>query len=65
MEIKCQYIVDENNLRIAVQIDISTFEKIEGLLENRALYELMEESLNDGESLSAEEAARFYSRLSS
>jgi len=41
MELNRQYIVDENNHKIAVQMDIKTFEKIEEILENYALYRLM------------------------
>ena len=33
-----QYIVDENNRKIAVQIPIEDFEKIERLLEDYALF---------------------------
>jgi hypothetical protein len=29
MPIKCQYIIDELNRKVAVQLDIETFEKIE------------------------------------
>ncbi len=62
MTIKRQYIVDEQNHKIAVQLDIKTFEKIEDLLENYALYRLMESSEND-ETLELEEAKDFYSGL--
>ncbi len=37
-EIQKRYIVDEENRRVAVQIDMETFEKIEDLLENHALF---------------------------
>ena len=57
-----QYIVDEQNRRIAVQIPIETFEKIEEILENYALVQLMEE--NDGEEiLSAQDAKSYYDQL--
>ena len=39
-----QYIVDEQNRRIAVQIPIETFKKLEEILENYALVQLMEEN---------------------
>ncbi|CAN5611829.1 hypothetical protein BH18ACI1_BH18ACI1_24540 [soil metagenome] len=42
MIIKRQYIIDEQNHKIAVQLDIKTFEQIEELLENYALYRLMD-----------------------
>jgi hypothetical protein len=41
--IKKKYIVDENNNKIAVQIDIDAYEKLEELLENYALVQLMKE----------------------
>ena len=60
VEIRRQYIVDENNHRIAVQIDISTFNAIEELLENRGLYEIMQESIDSDESMNLGDARRFY-----
>ena len=39
VNIERRYIVDENNRKIAVQLDIETFEKIETILENQALYQ--------------------------
>ena len=39
-----QYIVDENNRKIAVQIPIEDFEKIEQLLEDYALFHLMKDN---------------------
>jgi hypothetical protein len=62
MELNRQYIVDENNHKIAVQMDIKTFEKIEEVLENYALYQLMIED-NDNQALSLEEARLYYRRL--
>ena len=41
--IQKQYIVDEEDCKVAVQIDIATFEKIEEILENYAFVQLMEE----------------------
>lgn len=41
MELKRQYIVDEDNHKVAVQLDIDTFEKIEDVLENYALVQLI------------------------
>ena len=57
-----QYIVDEQNRRIAVQIPIETFEKLEEILEDYALVQLMEE--NEGEKiLSAQDAKSYYDQL--
>ena len=57
-----QYIVDEQNRRIAVQIPIETFEKLEEILENYALVQLIKE--NEGEELlSAKDAKSYYDQL--
>jgi len=61
-DIHRKYIVDENNKRIAVQLDINTFEKIEEILENFALIQLIKESENE-EKLSVNEAKDFYKSL--
>lgn len=58
-EIKKRYVVDEENHRVAVQIDLDTFEEIETLLENHALFELMNEE-NDEETLDLDAAKRYY-----
>jgi len=60
--IKKQYIVDEQNKKIAVQIPIEIFEKIEEILENYALVKLMKEA-EDEEVLSMKEAKRYYNQL--
>lgn len=57
-----QYIVDERNKKIAVQIPIETFEEIEEILENYALVQLMKENENK-ETLSIEEAKAYYNQL--
>ena len=49
MDFKRQYIVDENDHRIAVQLDIKTFEMIEETLENFALFSKMKEVDDDAE----------------
>jgi RelB Antitoxin alpha helical domain len=61
-EVKRTYITDEQNRRLAVQIDIGTFNKIEEVLENYALVQLMEESTN-GEALGLDEAVTSYRTL--
>lgn len=62
MTIKRQYIVDEQNHKVAVQLDIKTFEQIEELLENYVLVNLMEDS-KDNETLNLEDAKSFYAEL--
>ena len=59
--IKKKYIIDENNNKIAVQINIETYQKLEDLLENYALVQLMKE--DDGERLEVREAKEFYKKL--
>ncbi len=61
-DIPVKYIVDENDRRVAVQMDIETFKKIEEALENYGLTELIKQSL-DEESLSLKEAKSFYDSL--
>lgn len=49
MKLERRYIVDENNHKVAVQIDIEVFEQIENILENHALYQFMQASDGDEE----------------
>ncbi len=62
LKIKRKYLVDENNKKLAVEIDIKTFSKIEEILENYGLYKFMKET-DEEESLDLEEAKKYYSRL--
>ena len=57
-----QYIVDEQDKKIAVQIPIETFEKIEEILENYALVQLMEKNENE-EVFDVREAKTYYDQL--
>jgi hypothetical protein len=60
--IKKKYIVNERNEKIAVQLDIKTFEKIERALEDYLLGEKM--LLNKKEDrLSVNEGISYYKRL--
>ena len=63
MQIKRQYIVDELNRKVAVQLDIETFEKIEETLENYALSQLMEVEETDDEMFNLEQAQSYYRTL--
>jgi len=56
------YIVDEHDNKIAVQIPIETFEKIEEILENYSLVQLIKENEGD-EILSLHEAKAYYDKL--
>jgi hypothetical protein len=57
-----RYIVDEQNKKFAVQIPINTFEKIEEILENYALVQLMKENENE-EVFGVREAKAYYDQL--
>lgn len=61
MELKRQYIVDENNQKVAVQLDLITFEKIEDVLENYGLAQFINDEKD--ETLSVEDAKNYYSPL--
>lgn len=60
--VKRKYIVDEKNRKVAVQIDIKTFNQIEEIMENFALYKLMDEN-KDEETLDIKSAKKYYSKL--
>lgn len=62
LEIHKNYIVDENQQPIAVQIPLAEFEKIEEILENYGLAKLMEE-VEDEQRLSKEEGLQYYQSL--
>lgn len=62
LEITKNYVMDENQQPIAVQIPIADFEKIEEILENYGLVQLMAES-EDDERLSQDEAVKYYKSL--
>lgn len=62
LEIDKKYIVDKNKKAIAVQIDIETFSRIEQVLEDYALGQLILESSPE-EILSLSEAKTYYSKL--
>ncbi|MEA1915299.1 MAG: hypothetical protein U9N30_08270 [Campylobacterota bacterium] len=62
MCINPNYIVDNENHKIAVQLDIDTYNQITETLENFALYKLMEED-KDNETLSLQDAREYYKSL--
>jgi len=57
-----KYIIDENNEKVGVQLDIETFQKLEEIMENYALYHLMQENLDD-DLLDIKSAQEFYATL--
>jgi len=62
LEITKNYVMDENQQPIAVQIPIADFEKIEEILENYGLIQLMADS-EDDECLAKDEAWKYYQSL--
>jgi hypothetical protein len=61
MELKKQYIVNEDNQKVAVQLDIATFEKIENIMENYALAQLIKD--DESEVMTIEDAKKYYATL--
>lgn len=59
LEIHKNYIFDENQQPIAVQIPIAEFEQIEEILEDYGLAKLMDETKAE-EQLSKDEALKYY-----
>jgi hypothetical protein len=61
-EIRKQFVVNERNRKVAVQIDIDTFNKIEDLLENYVLIPKIGESEED-EFFDIQSAKMYYRKL--
>jgi hypothetical protein len=59
---KRKYIINERNERVAVQLDIKTFEKIERALEDFVLGEKMLKN-KSSDTLTLNEAKSYYKRL--
>ena len=62
LQLKPNYVTDNGNKKIAVQLNLKTYERIEEVLENYALSHLMEDA-NEGGSLNLEEAKAYYKKL--
>ena len=62
LEIHKNYLLDSNQKPIAVQIPIAEFEKIEEILEDYGLAQLMDETKDD-ETLNKEEALKYLASL--
>ena len=62
MQLQPNYIVDNKNHKIAVQLDIKTYEKITDVLEDYALFKFMDENKDD-EKLSLKDARVLYASL--
>ena len=61
-EFEKKYILDEKNRKVAVQINIDVFEKIENILEDHGLFKLIQDD-NEKEYLGLNEAKEFYKGL--
>ncbi len=61
-QLKPNYVTDRENKKVAVQLDIKTYGKIEEILENYSLYHLMEDEIT-GEPLKVKEAKVYYKEL--
>ncbi|WP_067052382.1 hypothetical protein [Methanofollis ethanolicus] len=61
-EIKRQYVISEDNRPIGVILDISTFERIESILEDYGLAQYITEA-DDEEPLERAEALKYYKKL--
>ncbi|MFZ4556008.1 MAG: hypothetical protein ACOYN8_06460 [Pseudanabaena sp.] len=62
LEIQKQYVFDDQQRNLAVQIPIAVFNQIEEILENLGLIKLMEEVEND-QVLSGDDAYSYYQLL--
>lgn len=62
LEINKNYVLDTNQKPIAVQISLAEFEKIEEILEDYGLAQLMDE-VEDDEILNKEEALKYLASL--
>jgi hypothetical protein len=62
MQLQPNYIIDSHNHKIAVQLDIQTYEKITNTLENYALYQYMQDNKED-DRLSLKDAKKYYQSL--
>lgn len=64
MKIHKYYVLDENQVPIAVQIPLSEFERLEEAIENHGLAQLINE-VQDEERLTGEDAYNYYRSLKS
>ena len=62
LQLKPNYVTDSENKKVAVQLNIRTYEKIEEILENYSLFHLLKD--DEGEiPLGLQDAHAFYDRL--
>jgi acetyl-CoA carboxylase beta subunit len=61
-DLKPNYVTDSGNKKVAVQLKLKTYEKIEEILENYSLFHLMEDAPGE-EPLNHEKAKAYYKKL--
>ena len=61
-KINKKYITDSKKRKVAVQLDIKTYEKIEEVLENYGLVQLIKNSSKE-DTLTIKEAKEYYNKL--
>jgi len=62
LNLKPKYIVNDKSKKIAVQVDINTYNKMVELLEDYGLVKLMDETKGD-EEFTLEEGKKYYATL--
>lgn len=62
LQLRPNYVTDNNNKKVAVQLNIKTYEKIEEILENYSLYHLMKEDTKE-KPLNLADAKEHYKNL--
>jgi hypothetical protein len=61
LQLKPNYVTDSANKKIAVQLNLKTYQKIEEVLENYSLFHLMEE--DEDEVMDEKSAKEYYKTL--
>ena len=64
LKIHKYYVLDENQIPVAVQIPLSEFERLEEAIENHGLAQLIN-AVQDEECLTGEDAYNYYRKLKS
>ena len=62
IQLKPNYVTDNGNKKVAIQLNIKTYQKIEEILENYGLYHLMEDG-PAGKAIKVDEAKAYYKKL--
>lgn len=62
IDMKPNFVTDSQNRKVAVQLNIKTYNKIQEILENYGLYRFMEEAAGD-EPMTLDDAKAHYKKL--